>query len=180
MKNWNIEKAYCTMCYSSTALWLGQRRNTWLRYKSTGCTIVLMHVFHWNWAVMAAVTSTVMLWQRCVMWCAANFVICALQAVIIQCFWARHIQTLSARLQGTARPGSSLRQVDVWTSLVVHSKIITVFDVKGPPHCSTHSARSASAPSHSPVQQLGTVYLTLYKALNPLTLSKDYLNHFYF
>jgi len=39
---------------------------------------------------------------------------------------------------------------------------------------------SASAPSHSPVQQLGTVYLTLYEALNPLTLSKDYLNPFYF
>ena len=39
---------------------------------------------------------------------------------------------------------------------------------------------SASAPSHSPVQQLGAVYLTLYEALNPLTLSKDYLNPFYF
>ena len=36
------------------------------------------------------------------------------------------------------------------------------------------------AASHSPVQQLGTVYLTLYEALNPLTLSKDYFNHFYF
>jgi len=39
---------------------------------------------------------------------------------------------------------------------------------------------SASAPSHSPVQQLGTVYLTLYEAPNPSTLSKDYLNPFYF
>jgi len=42
------------------------------------------------------------------------------------------------------------------------------------------SSSSASAPSHSPVQQLGTVYLTLYEALNQLTLSKDYLNPFYF
>jgi len=42
------------------------------------------------------------------------------------------------------------------------------------------SSSSASAPSHLPVQQLGTVYLTLYEALNPLTLSKDYLNPFYF
>jgi len=33
---------------------------------------------------------------------------------------------------------------------------------------------SASTPSHSLVQQLETVYLTLYEALNPLTLSKDY------
>jgi len=39
---------------------------------------------------------------------------------------------------------------------------------------------SASAPSHSPVQQLGTVYLTLYEVLNPLILLKDYLNPFYF
>jgi len=39
---------------------------------------------------------------------------------------------------------------------------------------------SASVPLHLPVQQLGTVYLTLYEALNPLTLSKDYLNPFYF
>jgi len=30
------------------------------------------------------------------------------------------------------------------------------------------------------VQQLGAVYLTLYEALNPLTLSKDYLNPSYF
>jgi len=80
-------------------------------------------------------------------------------------------------LVSTARPSSSLHQVDVCTSLVVHGKIIAALSVKGPPHCSTHSA---SAPSHLPAQQLGTVYLTLHEALNPLTLSKDYLNPFYF
>ena len=44
----------------------------------------------------------------------------------------------------------------------------------------TDSSSLASVLSHSPVKQLGTVYLTLYEALNPLTLSKDYLNPFYF
>ena len=39
---------------------------------------------------------------------------------------------------------------------------------------------SASAPSHSQAQQLGAFYLTLYEALNPLTLSTDYSNPFYF
>jgi len=33
---------------------------------------------------------------------------------------------------------------------------------------------------HSPVQQPGTVNLTLYEAPNPLTLSKDCLNPVYF
>jgi len=51
------------------------------------------------------------------------------------CSWAHRVQTLSARLQGTARPGSSLHQVDVCTSLVV----------MGPPHRSTHSARVRQA-----------------------------------
>jgi len=48
---------------------------------------------------------------------------------------------LSARLQGTARPGSSVHQVDVCISLVVHGKIIAALGVKGPPHTFTHSAR---------------------------------------
>ena len=39
---------------------------------------------------------------------------------------------------------------------------------------------SASAPSHSPVQRLGTVCLTLCEVLNLSTLSKDDLNPFYF
>jgi len=39
------------------------------------------------------------------------------------------------------RPGSSLHQVDVCISLVIHGKIIAALSVKGPPHCSTHSAR---------------------------------------
>jgi len=70
----------------------------------------------------------------------------------------------------------------VCTSLVVHGKIIAALGVKGPPHLIVHAlgSSSASAPSHSPVQQLGTVYLTLYEALNLLTLTKDYLNPFYF
>jgi len=52
---------------------------------------------------------------------------------------------LSARLQGTERPGCSLHQVDVCTSLVVHGKIIAALGVKGPPHCSMHSARVRQA-----------------------------------
>jgi len=35
------------------------------------------------------------------------------------------------------------------------------------------------APSETYIQQPGTVYLTLYEALNPLTLSKGYLNPSY-
>jgi len=103
-------------------------------------------------------------------------------SVILSVLLSRCPETAnSARLQGTARPGSSLHQVDVCTSLVVHGKVIAALGVKG--HTSLFHAlgsNSASAPSHSPVQQLETVYLTLYEALNPLTLSKDYLNPFYF
>jgi len=45
----------------------------------------------------------------------------------------------------TARLQSSLHQVDVCTSLVFHGKIIAALGVKGPPHCSTHSARVRQA-----------------------------------
>ena len=64
---------------------------------------------------------------------------------LVVCSWAHHVQTLSARLQGIARPGSSLHQGDVCTSLVVHGKITAALSVKGPLHCSTHSARVRQA-----------------------------------
>jgi len=87
---------------------------------------------------------------------------------------------LRLRQGDIARPGSSLHQVDVCTSLVVHGKIIAALSVKG--HLIVPRTRlefgkrtfAFAGPG------LGTVCLTLCEVLNLSTLSKDDLNPFYF